>query len=154
MNAWLPAFVAESNHIEGMPSVTTTEIEAHEELLAVDAIGIADMERFVRAVQPGAILRRKRGLNVRVGGYIAPPGGPAIEVELTALLATLKHRTPYEVHQAYEHLHPFTDGNGRSGRALWLLMMIRRGLFHPQLLFLHHWYYQSLEAARTPDSSS
>lgn len=55
--------------------------------------------------------------------------------------------TPYDVHQQYETLHPFTDGNGRSGRALWLWQMIRDGQ-RAQLGFLHTWYYQSLREAR------
>ena len=50
----------------------------------------------------------------------------------------------YVLHCRYESLHPFTDGNGRSGRALWLWMM--GGIEEAPLGFLHTWYYQSLEA--------
>jgi Fic family protein len=37
------------------------------------------------------------------------------------------------------------DGNGRSGRAIWLWQMLRQEGGAP-LGFLHHFYYQTLEA--------
>ena len=40
--------------------------------------------------------------------------------------------------------HPFTDGNGRSGRALWLWQMNN----HAPFGFLHTFYYQTLENSR------
>lgn len=81
-----------------------------------------------------------RGLNVVVGRYRPPLGGPNIRATLQKLL---RHpHDPYLIHQAYEALHPFTDGNGRSGRALWLHMM--GGPDAVPLGFLHTWYYQSL----------
>lgn len=67
---------------------------------------------------------------------------------------------PYVVHHAYESLHAYTDGNGRSGRALWLWGM--RRLYRGQTLkfdrvlrigFLHCWYYQSLQFDRTRPSA-
>jgi hypothetical protein len=44
---------------------------------------------------------------------------------------------PYPAHIRYEKLHPFMDGNGRSGRAIWALMMRGRDPF--SLPFLHRW---------------
>lgn len=51
-------------------------------------------------------------------------------------------RDPYKIHLLYEDLHPFTDGNGRSGRAIWLWQMERQG--GTRLSFLHWWYYATL----------
>ena len=135
----LEDFVRESNRIEGIiRDPTQGEILAHRGLLAKEAISVGLLEAFVAAVQPGAVLRRKIGLDVRVGNHIAPRGGPEIEQRLEAILAVME--SPYKTHLAYEDLHPFTDGNGRSGRALWLWTM---GGEAP-LGFLHEFYYHTL----------
>ena len=94
---------------------------------------------LVSVLQPNAILRDKEGYNVRVGSYYPPKGGPQIRVNLDRLLNASLELGPYKTHIEYEKLHPFTDGNGRSGRALWAWQM----RYFP-LGFLHHWYYQSL----------
>lgn len=149
----LIAFVKESNRIEGiLREPTKSEIEAHRALLAKSDVMVEDVEAFVAAVAgPRHVLRRHVGLDVRVGNHIAPPGGANIIVKLDEILADLLDGGPYDVHQRYEHLHPFTDGNGRSGRALWLWMMDKAGLLDRALAigFLHNWYYASLSNHRS-----
>ena len=137
----LVRFVTESNVIEGITREPTQEEVAAHMIFLVCTPTVASLERLVRGVQPGAKLRRQGGMNVRVGAHIPPPGGGQIERDLEALLAAT-NRTAYERHCAYENLHPFTDGNGRSGRALWLHDM--GGITKLGLGFLHSWYYQSL----------
>jgi Fic family protein len=56
--------------------------------------------------------------------------------------------SPYQQHHQYESLHPFTDGNGRSGRTIWAWHMMRVGRDPFALPFLHRFYYQALEAGR------
>ena len=143
----LEDFVRESNRIEGiLRDPTEGEIGVHERFLARDVISLKGLEDFVAVVQPGAVLRRKVGLNVRVSNHIAMPGGPKVEALLLDILARLRKddKDAYPTHLAYEDLHPFTDGNGRSGRALWLWQM---GGEAP-IGFLHMFYYQTLDAQR------
>ena len=139
-------FADESNKIEGMGEATPAEVKALVLLVNEDCITVDVLTDYVAVVQPNAILRDREAHNVRVGNHIAPPGGPCIREEFEALLklANMDRYSPraaYRTHQLYEHLHPYTDGNGRSGRALWLWMYGSHGT---ALGFLHNWYYQSL----------
>ena len=147
----LSDFVRESNRIEGIfRSPRDYEIVAHEAFLQLSRVKVEDLEAFVRTVEPEARLRVGLGMDVWVGRYFPPPGGPQIVEALKDILRSACRgggpTDTFLVHHAYEALHPFTDGNGRSGRVLWLWMM---GGSAP-LGFLHHWYYQSL--AVQPDN--
>lgn len=143
-------FVKESNKIEGMTEVTPEEIAAHKDFFALPNIQLEYLQEFVYRVA-GARLRQYSGMNVRVGDHYPPPGGPDIRTALIDHLyqVNMGRSGPYQLHCAYETLHPFDDGNGRSGRALWAWRMMRDGrtrFFH--LGFLHEWYYQSLSSSR------
>lgn len=143
-------FVNESNRIEGIKrDYLPREFDAHLRLLDCERITVADMEAFVADVA-GRPLRRHPNQNVRVGDHIAPRGGPEIESQLSALLEAIADDlvTPWEGHRRYEYLHPFIDGNGRSGRALWAWHMRRVGRDPFALPFLHRWYYDTLSEAR------
>lgn len=141
-------FVRESNRIEGIRREPTAgEIAAHKAFFGLRRVTVPDVERLVSELA-GAELRDRPGMNVRVGFHLPLPGGPQIRNALWSLLDGLDDLTPFEAHVAYETLHPFMDGNGRSGRALWVWMMRDLGLNAFELPFLHRWYYQSLDAQR------
>lgn len=145
-------FIAESNKIEGiLRNPTLKEIEAHAKFIQLPSVAIADLEAFVAVCAPGHRLRNAVGMDVSVGNYVPPAGGDRIPLVLENILsaADFSSATPYWTHRDYESLHPFTDGNGRSGRALWLWMHIKRGRDYLALHrgFLHTWYYESLAEA-------
>ena len=150
-------FINESNRIEGIIRPPNRyEISEFHRFMELPRVTVHDLEIFVKAYEPKAKLRDKPGLNVAIGGRVAQPGGPPIRQHLSALLERANRPTyitlpgeadlSWEIHVAYEMLHPFTDGNGRSGRMLWAWQMRNFPLG-----FLHHFYYQTLNAlSRTP----
>lgn len=142
-------FVEESNRIEGIVRrVTSDELAAHKALLALEAVTVADLAAFVHDIA-GGVLRSVEGMNVRVGSHYPPKGGEGIVAGLDSLLRAMNEglRTPWENHCIYEALHPFMDGNGRSGRALWAWQILHQGHYPGGLHmgFLHPFYYATLE---------
>lgn len=129
-------FIRESNRIEGITRAPfKREIAEFERFLSLSSVRVEDLIDFVNVYQPGAKLR-ERGMNVKVGDYFPPLGGELIRPALEAILAHLKKIHPVEIHQRYERLYPFTDGNGRSGRMLWAWHMAKWG-YDFKLGFLH-----------------
>lgn len=143
-------FVSESNKIEGIiRNPKPAEMMEFKRFMRLGYVTVEDMQYFVKVYQCGARLRDKPGLDVRVGDHYPPRGGPEVAAQLKDILDLANdaqpdaHRIAFDVHLAYENLHPFTDGNGRSGRMLWAWMMQDISLG-----FLHRWYYQSLSQKR------
>lgn len=137
-------FITESNKIEGIiRAPSDSEVKEFFRFLYLESVTIKDLVQFVSVYQPDAVLRDKVGMNVRVGRYLPPAGAPGIRKKLQKILDEIGY-SAYQTHCKYESLHPFTDGNGRSGRMLWLYCM---GGFAP-LGFLHTFYYQTLSESR------
>ena len=144
----LGEFILESNKIEGITGFTERDIRSHEDLLNEPKLTAECVVTFVARVAEAEV-RSQPGMDVYIGNYYPPKGGPKIWSQLVTLcqIANGGNISPYNLHREYESLHPFMDGNGRSGRAIWAWMMVQKGRLHNSS-FLHAWYYQSLEQSR------
>lgn len=149
-------FVEESNKIEGIDwPPKQEELDAAHVFLRLDKVDRASVELFVKAIEPNrGKFRGKQGMNVVISAgtvvkHRPPPGGMLVAAQLNDILeAANRERHPWLIHQEYETLHPFMDGNGRSGRILWAWQMVNQQGDSLVLGFLHTWYYQSLEHGR------
>lgn len=149
--AQLRAFARESNMIEGIkdPARHRIHAEALETFVySPGYLSINVVETFVSRIQPSAYLRTKPEDMVMIANHI-PPKPSDMLPKFKYLLECVNKGliSAYNAHVQYEILHPFIDGNGRSGRALWLRMMILNG-WDMRRGFLHEFYYQTLDNSR------
>ena len=138
--------IRESNRIENIVrDPTEAEVEEFYRFMALEAVTVNDLEKFVKVYQPGAHLRLRKDQNVMIGGRLAPIGGGEIYTRLRILVddANLK-KDSFQIHIDYEYLHPFTDGNRRSGRMLWMWQNKKSYLL--DYGFLRAFYYQTLRS--------
>ena len=150
MDEALVGFIRESNRIEGIErEPTDDELSIHGVFLSCPTLLVSNIEGFVWEIAARP-LRDRSGMNVRVGHHIPPAGDPDVRTALEILVGKINAAKldPYAAHVAYEQLHPFLDGNGRSGRAIWAWQMKRDGQDPFTLPFLHRFYYQALDASR------
>lgn len=142
----LMEFAKESNRIEGITNAEANErmFQKLEAFLKLEKLTIENVCEF----NEWGVLRDNEGLNVMVGGRVRPYVVGYIKYELNRILDYLiieQVSTPFFVHVKFQKLHPFTDGNGRTGRAIWLWQMVRQHDYDLSPGFLHKWYIQSLE---------
>lgn len=143
-------FVIESNRIEGITrEPTDAELDITRKFVKGGRPTVDSVCALALVYTSGkGLLREQKGMNVRVGNHVPPEGGPIMISRLAYLLGGLERADPFEIHVQYETLHPFLDGNGRTGRALWAWQMWRQNPEQLDLGFLHAWYYQSLSNQR------
>lgn len=155
----LRRFVLASNEIEGIIGQSAhqlnRDINAHRKVLAIKRLETQHLNAFVRTVA-SANIRDKNGMNVVVGNHRPPPGGWKIEPWLRKILSLKPgvEGMPDDMvkfahlrHCEFESLHPYMDGNGRAGRALWLRDMGGPGAVM-RYGFLQQFYYSSLDSYR------
>lgn len=127
----------------------------HEEILTLHKIIAGD-------VMDQGTAGRYRTIAVRVGRYVPPPpedvSGLMFELlawwnQASAKLSPVLSSAI--VHYRFEAIHPFADGNGRTGRALALWELYRRGFDTHHIFSVdeYYWenrprYYEALDAVR------
>ena len=128
---------------------------AHEDVLKLHAIigsGVMDQGKA----------GQYRGILVRVGRYLPPP--PEMVSGLMSELLDWWNReatkwspvlTSGIIHHRFEDIHPFADGNGRTGRTLALWELYRRGFDTHHIFSVDEFYcedrpryYEALDTAR------
>ena len=154
-NKYLKNFITESNKIEGVEGFSDKELQAYKDFLSLSKINVADLENLASIITPRALLRNKRGMNVRIANHFPPAGGSFVKTMLSEILDDLNElpikyvkMRMHDYHCKYESLHPFMDGNGRTGRAIWLWCYLKAYGELPRIGFLHKWYYDSLSNSR------
>lgn len=91
-----------------------------------------------------------RTIRVRVGGYVPPPP-ERVQPMMSALLQWWNKVAPQLspilssaiVHHQFETIHPFADGNGRTGRMLSLWELYRRGFDSHHIFSIDEFYWEN-----------
>lgn len=92
--------------------------------------------RIGQFIEPHANEKGIRTCHVIVGAH-SPPRYEHIESMLDALFQRVEELAPMDFYKEFEHIHPFTDGNGRTGKVLlnWLNGSLLNPIFPPADLF-------------------
>jgi Fic family protein len=144
---------------EGFQTVRASGLITLNDILAVQATLEENRAGFRRL--PGAALK-----NDRTGDVVFTP--PQTYDEIAALMGNLERFLNNDVgdldplvrmaviHHQFESIHPFYDGNGRTGRILNILYLVKTGLLETPVLYLSRYinqnkadYYRLLQRVRT-----
>lgn len=124
---------------------------------------IKDTTEGFRPPQSQVVIKRGRS-ELRSGEviYTPPRGKGIVESKIKNLLSYLNDNETYSTdpllkmtiaHYQFEAIHPFSDGNGRTGRILNLIYLIQQGLISHPVLYLSKYiienkdeYYYNLGA--------
>ena len=116
---------------------------SHEEVLNLHKIMAGD-------VMDQGTAGRYRTIAVRVGRYLPPPPGDVSGLMFELLAWWNKKAAKMSpvlssaiVHYRFESIHPFADGNGRTGRALALWELYRRGFDTHHIFSVDEFYWEN-----------
>lgn len=165
-------------NVEAINSASTKEVQDYARALnhgfrAVRQSGIIRLNDILAVQeeieQNKAGLRRLPGTelkNTTTGAvvYIPPQLGSEVDKLMAELVAYINDDTLCDadplvkmaiVHHQFESIHPFYDGNGRTGRILNLLYLVAKDLLNLPILYLSRYfiqnkgaYYQQLQQVR------
>lgn len=93
-----------------------------------------------------------RGRSFEEARFIPPPNGDQLRSAVETLLQWIEHPPPVPTvvqaamaHYQFETLHPYSDGNGRLGRLLVIVQLLRGALIHEPLLVVSPWFERRRE---------
>ena len=116
---------------------------SHEEILRLHKIMAGD-------VMDQGTAGRYRTIAVRVGRYVPPPPEDVSGLMFELLTWWNKEAAKMSpvlssaiVHYRFESIHPFADGNGRTGRALALWELYRRGFDTHHIFSVDEFYWEN-----------
>jgi Fic family protein len=107
---------------------------------------------------PGTVLQ-----NEQTGEVVFEPPSPELIPELMSVLEQFIHGSSELdplvrmalIHHQFESIHPFYDGNGRTGRIVNILYLVKEGLLDTPILYLSRYisqtkaeYYNRLQQVR------
>ena len=137
-------------------SITTNMIVEIQSIVEGNSAGIRRL--------PGTVLR-----NDKTGEVVYTP--PSSEVEIRRLLGNLENYINEDdmqidpliklavIHYQFESIHPFYDGNGRTGRIINMLYLVLKNLIESPILYLSKYfinnkleYYNLLQEVRTEEN--
>jgi Fic family protein len=145
----------------GFQAVQATGLLTNRDILRIQA----ELERndagFRRV--PGTTLQDGAGRVVHT-----PPGPDQVPALMTELERFINDRAAFDAdplvrmalaHHQFESIHPFYDGNGRTGRILNVLSLVKDGLLDTPVLYMSRHivrtkaeYYRLLQAVRDQDA--
>lgn len=132
-------YIKSSNEIEGIYSeeedaqslLAWAYLDSKETLSHADIMRVQKMITLHQNLQPNqrGYYRGMAGndTNVSVGGRYAPEYSLVPEL-MNNWLLDVAEMTPLTAHIRFEVIHPFVDGNGRTGRMLYWYICKRRGI--------------------------
>src|SRR6056297_118057 len=137
-------------------SITTNMIVEIQSIVEGNSAGIRRL--------PGTVLR-----NDKTGEVVYTP--PSSEVEIRRLLGNLEDYMNEDdmqidpliklavIHYQFESIHPFYDGNGRTGRIINMLYLVLKNLIESPILYLSKYiinnkleYYNLIQEVRTEEN--